>query len=132
MTPHDLMIPPENPEAFVESTWHELGVQRYRAMNHRVIVRTWRIPEKIGSIRLPDRARSFYKGLPHSKLVRATVLAAPVGSGLKVGEAVCFPQTFFIRFQRLTDETLVGAVHTKYLHGRFLVEPPSEALSDAA
>lgn len=132
MTPHDLMIPPENPEAFVEAMWHELGVTRYHAMNHRVIVRTWRIPEKIGSIWLPDRSRSFYKGLPHSKLVRATVAAAPAGSGLVVGEAVCFPQTFFIRFQHLLDGTLLGAVHAKYLHGRMRLDESEEGLSDAA
>lgn len=121
--PHDLMVPPENPMAFVEAVWHELGVGSYRAVNDRVIVRTWPIPEKIGSIWLPDTARSFYKGLPHSKLVRATVLAVPRGIALTVGAAVAFPQTFFIKLHRLVDDTFVGAVHAKYLHGQVCPEP---------
>lgn len=121
MVPHDLMVPPRDADAYVAEAWHELGCERYRAMAPRVLLRTWRIAEKIGRIWLPDSVRTFYKGLPHGKLVRATVLAGPRGSGLQPGDAVCFPQTFFIRLHKLMDDTLVGAVLTKYLHGRIVL-----------
>lgn len=86
----------------------------------RVWVRTWRIPEKIGRIYVPEILRNVYKGLPHSKLVRATVLRA--GHGYEIGDFVCFPQTFFTRMNFMVDGTLVGFVHPKYMHGRLVLE----------
>lgn len=113
------MIPPLDPEALVRATWEELGLRvTSSGPTPRVWVRTWEIPEKIGSIYLPDSLRTVYKGLPHSKLVRATVLLGNRGGIYRPGEFVCFPQTFFARYKYMVDGTLVGFVHPKYIHGK--------------
>jgi len=130
ITPHDMMLPPVDSQALVEATWDELGL-KVHTMGPRLWVRTWRIPEKIGRIYIPDANRSIYKGLPHSKLVRATVLAVPRGSDLKVGDFVCFPQTFFARHAFMVDGTLTGFLNPKYLHGKITLEPSDfEALRE--
>lgn len=116
-----MMLPPTDPAALIQATWDELG-HTVRSSGPRVFVRTWVIPLKIGRIYIPDQLRSVYKGLPHSKLMRATVLAVPAGSPLRPGDFVCFPQTFFIRTKFMIDGTLMGCVHPKYLHGRIQLE----------
>lgn len=125
-SPHDMMLPPSDPHALVEATWDELG-SRIRPLPPRVYVRTWEIPEKIGHIIIPPRFRSFYRGLPHSKFVRATVIAAPPGCPLQPGDFCGFPQTFFARYKNMVDGTLLGYLDWRFVHGRLVLTPEDAA-----
>lgn len=113
------MVPPADALASVQATWDELG-RTIQPHGPRVWLRTWLIPQKIGRIFVPEILRNVYRGLPHSKLVRATVLRD--GNGYKAGDFVCFPQTFFSRMNYMLDGTLVGFVHPKYIHGRIQLD----------
>jgi hypothetical protein len=118
------MVPPKSVPELLEDTWHQIG---HKVIPHgpRVYVRTWRIPERIGHIYIPPKLLSIYKGLPHSKLVRATVVAVPPTGrtyGLQVGDFIVFPQTFFARYRYMTDDTLLGYLHPMFVHGKVTLE----------
>jgi len=130
MTPHDYMVPPKDPRALLEDTWNQY--HRLRATGPRIIVRTWEIPEKIGHIVIPATSRRFYQGLPHTKLVKATVLSVPTAyrHTYTEGQYVAFSQTFFARLATMVDGTFVGVVHAKYLLGEAVLDRGAEAEID--
>ena len=126
MIPHNFMLPPRDTEALIRDTWsqyHEL-----RAAGPYLMVRTWEIPDRIGRIYLPDESRRFYKGLPHLRLVRATVVSVPRAFRQTYGEGefVAFPQTFFTRLATMTDGTFLGLVRAQFVHGKVMLDRDAE------
>lgn len=100
----------------VERTWAEVGY-RIRPLRFLVFVRTEPPEKKVGSLFLIDKDASFYGGLPHQRLVRATVLSAGPAANVKVGERVCFTRLHFARYKTLEDGTHVGWISSNEIAG---------------
>lgn len=124
------MIPPAGtPAEQLAETWDEIQ-GRITVPKGLVLVRTWPFAERIGRIWLPPEQRKFYKGLPHSKIVKATVHAVGPEAPIVVGSSVAFPQTFFMRYRKMIDGTFLGWVRWQFIHGNITLEASDLATDD--
>jgi len=107
----------------VADTWKKLG-KKMRVLRDQVLLRT-DVPRTVseGGIILTSKESNFYQGLPNVDVPGretaykwATVVG--VGEGVhcvKVGERVAFPRGLFVRYQELSDKSLVGLIREDYI-----------------
>ena len=94
----------------VEKTWEKLGIEGCRPKKNFITVVCDAPPEKIGSIYVSVRHTRFYGPL-EPFMVRATVMS--VGSavnGIEPGDRITFSRTFFIRWEEIEPQVMVGWV----------------------
>lgn len=102
----------------VQQTWADLGISGVKALGRSVFVRTDKPEDRVGMIWLPPSAVDPYKGMPHQKLINATVLSAgPKTNGLVPGNRVTFQRLYFTRWKDMGDGTLVGWLDVHQLAG---------------
>lgn len=106
-----------SPAEIVASVWQELG-KRYRPLRRVLIVRTDPQSQSTpGGILLTQKESDLYTGMPHMRVVKATVLAAGPKASTAVGARVCFQRLHFAWFAKLEDKTLVGTIEEEELVG---------------
>jgi hypothetical protein len=111
-----------------EAVWQKLGIH-VQAMGSRVFVVTDLPATKVGSLYLPVKATTFYGGLPHLVLVRATVLSVgPLVQGVAVGDRVTFPRTYFARWKPIETDVMLGWVDVSQVAGRFTEDDEQEVV----
>ena len=93
----------------VEETWKDIGM-KVRPMRRKLYVRTHSYKDRIGLIWLPpSNHSSFYSGMAHQRLVKATVCS--VGPGVaeaQPGDTILFTRLFFIKHLAIDDGTFTG------------------------
>ena len=125
MPDHSLLAPVEieltlqtefrHPEEIIADVENELQ-KRLEAFGPTLIVRT-DIPtaRTAGGLFLTARESHLYTGMPHAKVVKATVLAAGERATLKPGDRVCFQRLHFAWLYPLQDRSYVGKIDENHL-----------------
>jgi len=102
----------------VEQTWAELGY-RVRPLRYWAFVRTEQPHRRTeGGIWLSPKEQTFYGGMPHRRIIKATVCAVgPTVVEVAVGDRVCFQRLHFSKRERMADGTYFGWVDSNQLLG---------------
>jgi hypothetical protein len=92
----------------IKKTFDELGIKSFRPLRKTLLLRTERIPDKVGSIFVPPKLATFYGELPHMQPILAFVLAAGPKATVRAGDRILFMRLHFARWQTLEDGTVCG------------------------
>jgi hypothetical protein len=105
----------------IAETWDVLGVKGVRPLGRTLFVRTEAPPQKTesGLLWLPPKVASFYGGLPHQRLVIATVLSAGPKAFVQAGDRVCFMRLHFARWHGLGEDQYVGWIDESQIFGYY-------------
>jgi len=92
----------------VEQSLSEIGVKSIKPLCRTVFVRTLPLEEiSPGGIIIP-RAKWFFSGPAHLRMIKGVVLAVGPKCTVSVGNVVVFQRMNFARWMRLDDGTFAG------------------------
>jgi len=121
----------EEKKVRTQECWDYLGY-KIRPSRDRVFVRTDPMLRITPSgILIPPMVSQFHYGLPNKHPdAHAMVLSAGAGCLVQSGDHVSFPRLYFAWVARMPDETLIGYIFEKYLHGWY-EGPNTDTLANA-
>jgi hypothetical protein len=107
----------------VAETFAEMGIVGFKPWRDLVFVRTKPMPQKTGSIYLPNKLASFYGELPNMQLVTAIVVAVGPKTTLLVGDHIVFLRLNFAYWRRMEDGTYFGWIQEPNVYGWVELDP---------
>lgn len=107
----------------ISATFAELGINSFRPMRDLVLVRSNPMPQKTGSIYLPNKLATFFGLLPNLQLITATVLSAGPKATVLPGEDIVFMRLNFAWWKIMEDGTVVGWIQEANVFGWSELEP---------
>lgn len=107
----------------IADTFFELGINSFRPLRDLVLVRSNPMPEKTGSIYLPNKLATFFGLLPNLQLITAIVLSAGPKATVLPGEDIVFLRLNFAWWKIMEDRTVVGWIQEANVLGRPELEP---------
>ena len=96
--------------SLIAQTWQELN-KKLEIKTSKILVRTEKLKDKIGSIFLPPKQSSFYGRIQGQYVwCTATVIAVGPEATVLPGESIMFTRLAFANMYKMQDNSYVGLV----------------------